>query len=51
MYISRPATYIARPAIELFYKEMEKYPQDQTIRRFVFTKFVNLWEKHYFCTQ
>ena len=42
MYISRPATYIARPAIELFYKDTEKYTKGKTFKCFVFRKFVIL---------
>ena len=51
MYIPKSEMYIPNFGIKLFSGDTEKFTQDQTIRRFVFTKFVNLWEKHYFCTQ
>ena len=50
IYIPKFAIYISNFEIKLFCKDKEKYSNDKAIRRFVFTKFVNLWKKHYFCT-
>ena len=50
IYISKFAIYISNFTIKLFCKDKEKYSKDKAIRRFVFTKFVNLWKMHYFCT-
>lgn len=51
MYIPKSEMYIPKFETKLFRNDRGKYLKDQTIRRFVFTKFVILWKKHYFCTQ